>query len=425
MRVGVGIIGGGTVGGALARKLLDDREVIAAKSGVDLELIGVAVRDPSKARPFPPEYVTTALESLVSDSRVNLVVELMGGIEPARSLVLSALSVGKPVVTANKALLAEHGPEIFGTAAESGVSVLFEAAVGGGIPLIRPLSESLAGERITQVLGIVNGTTNYMLHRMESEGLGYSQVLEDAQRLGFAEADPSADVEGHDAAAKATILAGLAFGTWVPFDTVYREGIDGIDADDISYAASLGYSVKLLAIAEAIDGGVSVRVHPALVPLDHPLATVRGANNAVFVEGPAIGQLFFMGPGAGGDPTATAALGDVIDAGREFLAGTKVVPRIRLGEGRIVDFSEVATKWYLRLIVKDQPGVLASIASIFGENDVSIKQMWQEGRGSEATLLIITHDASESCHRAAVEGLRDLDTVRQVAARLRVVSSEP
>lgn len=425
MRVGVGILGGGTVGGTLARKLLADRETIAAKSGVDLELVKVAVRDLDRERPFPPEYATNDLESVVEHPDVDLIVEVMGGIEPAGGLILRALAAGKPVVTANKALIAEHGPDIFEAATRAGVSILFEAAVGGGIPLIRPLSESLAGERLNRLLGIVNGTTNYILSAMDSEGAPYAEVLAEAQRLGYAEADPTADVGGGDAAAKATILAGLAFGVWVGSDAVHTEGIDGIDTLDIEFARDLGYCVKLLAVAESVSKGVSVRVHPTLVPLDHPLANVRGAHNAVFVEGPDIGDLLFMGPGAGGGPTATAVLGDVIDAARDLLAGTRVAPRIRLGEGSVVPFGDISTKWYVRLEVADAPGVLAQIAGAFGEHGVSIMSVWQDGRGDDATLLLVTHDAPESAHQAAVAALDGLDTVKQVAAAIRVISPEP
>jgi homoserine dehydrogenase len=351
------------------------------------------------------------------------VVELMGGLEPARTLVLRALAAGKPVITANKELVAADGPALFAAAAENGVSLLFEAAVGGGIPLIRPLSESLAGERLTRVLGIVNGTTNYILTAMDSQGRDYHDVLAEAQRLGYAEADPTADVGGGDAAAKAAILAGLAFGVWVGSDRVYREGITEITSEDIAHGRRLGYCIKLLAVAEDSDHGVAVRVHPAMIPLEHPLANVRGAHNAVFVEGPAVGELLFMGPGAGGDPTATAVLGDVIDAARELLAGTQVVPRIQFGEGRVADFAEVGSQWYLRLEVADAPGVLARIAGVLGEHHVSIRSVWQEGRGGDATLLLVTHEAPEGNHRRAVAAIGELDVVKQIAATIRVIGS--
>lgn len=425
MRVGVGILGGGTVGGTLARKLLGDADIISAKSGIELDLVKVAVRDLGRDRPFPSSYATGDLQSVVDDDRVQLVVELMGGVEPARTLILKALAAGKPVVSANKALIAAHGPELFSAAADAGVPLLFEAAVGGGIPLIRPLSESLAGERLSRILGIVNGTTNYILTAMDSEGASYDDVLAEAQRLGYAEADPTADVGGFDAAAKAAILAGLGFGVWVEASDIHTEGIDSIETTDIDFARDLGYCIKLLAVAEATDAGTSVRVHPSLVPLDHPLANVRGANNAVFVEGEAVGELLFMGPGAGGEPTATAVLGDVIDAAKDLLAGTRVAPRIRLGSGAIADFGDIVTKWYIRLEVADAPGVLASIAGAFGEHDVSIMSVWQEGRGDDATLLLVTHDAPEANHQAAVSSLADLAAVKQVAATIRVISPEP
>ena len=425
MRVGVGILGGGTVGGTLARKLLGDADIISAKSGIELDLVKVAVRDLDRDRPFPSSYATDDLESVVDDDRVQLVVELMGGVEPARTLILKALAAGKPVVSANKALIAALGPELFSAAADAGVPLLFEAAVGGGIPLIRPLSESLAGERLSRILGIVNGTTNYILTAMDSEGASYDDVLAEAQRLGYAEADPTADVGGFDAAAKAAILAGLGFGVWVEASDIHTEGIDSIETTDIDFARDLGYCIKLLAVAEATDAGTSVRVHPSLVPLDHPLANVRGANNAVFVEGEAVGELLFMGPGAGGEPTATAVLGDVIDAAKDLLAGTRVAPRIRLGSGAIADFGDIVTKWYIRLEVADAPGVLASIAGAFGEHDVSIMSVWQEGRGDDATLLLVTHDAPEANHQAAVSSLADLAAVKQVAATIRVISPEP
>jgi homoserine dehydrogenase len=425
MRVGIGILGGGTVGGTLARKLTRDQKAITAKSGIELELVRVAVRDMSKPRPFSSDLLTDDPMSVVEDPDVQLVVEVMGGLDPARSLVLAALEAGKPVVTANKELIAAEGPALFRAAAAAGVSLLFEAAVGGGIPLIRPLSESLAGEPLTRILGIVNGTTNYILTAMAEEGRAYGDVLAEAQQLGYAEADPTADVGGADAAAKAAILAGLGFGVWVGSDRVYREGIEGIEVTDIAAARQLGYVVKLLAVAEQTAAGACVRVHPAMVPADHPLAAVRGANNAVFVEGPAVGELLFSGPGAGGEPTATAVLGDVIAAARELLSATQVAPRIRFGEGQVLDFAEATTKWYLRLEVADAPGVLAKIAAMFGDHDVSIMSLWQEGRGDDATLLLVTHDAREADLRAAAAGLDALDVVKQVAGAIRVISPEP
>jgi len=386
----------------------------------------VAVRDRSKSRAFalPEELVTTDPSAVVSDPEVRLVVELMGGQDPAGDLVLAALEGGKPVVTANKELLAARGPELVAAAARSGVPLLFEAAVGGGIPIIRPLAETLAGEPVQRVMGIVNGTTNHILTDMAESGTSYEDALAEAQRLGYAEADPTADVSGADAAAKAAILASLAFGTWVGFDAVFREGIEGISPADFAFAARFGYVVKLLAVAERVAGGVSVRVHPVMIPTTHPLASIRGATNAVFITGPSIGELLFAGPGAGGAPTATAVLGDVIDAARDLLAGSEVAPRIRFSPGEIVDFGEIPTKWYVRLAVADRPGVLARIAGAFGDADVSIKSVWQEGEGSEAVLLIVTHRAPERRQRRAVAALETLDVVEEVAAVIRVESEE-
>ena len=338
---------------------------------------------------------------------------------------MQALRSGKAVVTANKALVAARGSELLAAAEEAGVSLLFEAAVGGGIPIIRPLSESLAGEKITSLLGIVNGTTNYILTRMVEDELSYEDALAGAQALGYAEADPTADVGGGDAAAKAAILASLAFGTWVGGERVRREGIEGLSLLDHRLAGDLGYKIKLLAAAEDRPDGASVLVAPALVPADHPLASVRGATNAVFVSGPALGELLFTGPGAGGDPTATAVLGDVIMSARERLSGTQVRSRIRFAPGRLRDASEAESKWYLRMTVTDRPGVLAKIADAFGRHRVSIKSVWQEGRGDEATLILVTHDTREGDLRAAAAALAELDVVSEVGAVLRVLGDGP
>lgn len=424
MHVGIGILGGGTVGGSLANQLLTEGEAIAAKSGIDARLVLVGVRDLEKKRHFPPEYATDQLEDLVDDDRVDLVVELMGGLEPARSLLIRALNAGKPVVTANKELMATHGDELIGLAAERGVSFLFEAAVGGAIPIIRPLSESLAGERIDRIIGIVNGTTNYILTGMEDDGRSYDDVLAEAQSLGFAEPDPTADVAGHDSAAKAAILAGLAFGVWVTSSQVHTEGIEDLDTFDLRMANSLGYTIKLLAIADGGSRGHVVRVHPTLIPVTHPLASVRGPSNAVFVEGPNLGQLLFSGPGAGGRPTATAVLGDVITGSRELLAASQVTPRIRYRVGSPRSFDEVENQWYVRLQVADFPGVLSQVAGAFGAADVSIKSVWQEGRGGSVALVIITHPAEERAQGAALEKLRMLDAVEAIPAVIRVLDSE-
>jgi homoserine dehydrogenase len=424
--IGIGLLGAGTVGGTLIHRLVEEHAAIAAKTGLDLQVRAVAVRDPGKKRTFdiPESVITADARSLVDDPAVDLVVEVMGGQDPAGDLVLAALEAGKPVVTANKELIAARGSELIAAAERSGVALLFEAAVGGGIPIIRPLSETLAGERITWVMGIVNGTTNFILTRMTEDGTAYADALQQAQELGYAEPDPTADVSGADAAAKAAILASLGFGTWVGLDNVPYAGITDITAADIRYAADLGYVIKLVGIAEDTDTGVSARVHPVLLPVDHPLAAIRGATNAIFIEGPAIDELLFAGPGAGGDPTATAVLGDVIDAAREILAGAQVAPRIRFAPSELADFGSVPTKWYVRLEVADEPGVLAQIAAVFGEAEVSIKSVWQEGTADEATLLIVTHRAPEAHQQTALTRVRQLDCVNAVAAAIRVESEE-
>lgn len=412
------------MGGVVVRRLTEDRDSVLARTGLDLEVKKVAVRDAERGRGIDPALVTGDASTVVDDPEVRLIVELIGGVDPAGELVLAALAAGKPVVTANKELIAARGPELFAAAAAAGVPLLFEAAVGGGIPIIRPLAETLAGEVLSRVSGIVNGTTNFILTQMSDMGEDYSTALADAQDLGFAEADPTADVSGADAAAKAAILASLAFGTWVPVESIHTEGITGISPIDIEFAAGLGYVVKLLAIAERTADGVNARVHPALVKDDHPLAAIRGATNAVFIEGPAVGQLLLAGPGAGGEPTATAVLGDVIDAARELLAGSDSAPRILFAPRQVLEFGDVSSKLYLRLEVEDQPGVLAQIASSFGEAEVSIKSVWQEGLGDEATLLLITHSAREAQQRRAAESLEGLAVVKRVAASIRVESDE-
>ena len=427
MRVGIGILGFGTVGGALLHKLIDENASIATKTGLEIEVVRVAVRDTAKLRSvaLPDGVLTDDPMDVVNDPGVQLVVEIMGGEDPAADLVAAALRAGKPVVTANKALIAARGKELIGIAEEAGVPLLFEAAVAGGIPIIRPLSETLAGEQIDRVLGIVNGTTNYILTKMTEEGAEYKAALAEAQELGYAEADPTADVSGADAAAKAAILASLAFGTWVASDRVFTEGIESLDATDVRIAGELGYVIKLLAVAENTPAGISVRVHPTFLPGDHPLAVIRGATNAVFVEGPSFHELLFAGPGAGGAPTGTAVLGDVVDAARELLAGAEVAPPIRFQPGRVLDFESIPTTWYLRLEVVDRPGVLAQVAGVFGDNEVSIRSVWQEGEDDGATLLLVTHSHPEGQQRTSVEALRSLEVVRAVAAVIRVEGAGP
>ena len=421
--IGVGVLGAGTVGGTLVRRLVEDSDAIAAKTGLVFDVRRVGVRNLARTRDFSVAdgALTDDPFSVVNDPTVDIIVEVMGGLDPAGDLVLAALDAGKPVITANKELIAARGPELIAAAEASGVPLLFEAAVGGGIPIIRPLSETLAGEPVTRVLGIVNGTTNYILAKMADEGASYDEALAEATELGYAEPDPTADVSGEDAAAKAAILSALAFGTWVGFANVHHEGIESIAVEDMVFAEEFGYAIKLIAVCERTESGVSTRVHPAMVPVDHPLASIRGATNAVFIEGPSIGSLLFSGPGAGGEPTATAVLGDVIDAARETLAGAQVAPRIRFSPGEIVAFEDVTTSWYMRLMVDDQPGVLAKIADQFGSAGVSIRSVWQEGVDTQAALIVVTHEARESAHRKALDSLNSIEEVLDVAAVIRVL----
>ena len=427
--VRVGLLGCGNVGGALVQLLTSQADAITERTGVPLEVARVAVRTPRRSGipAFLEDRLTTDAESLASDPQIDVVVEVIGGVEPARSLVLQALKAGKPVVTANKELLAHAGAELFEAAATAGVDLLYEAAVAGAIPLIRPLRESLAGERITRVMGIVNGTTNFILTRMSEDGAAYADALAEAQSLGYAERDPTADVEGYDAAAKAAILASIAFGVKVVAGDVYREGISAVTAADIAYARSLGYVVKLLAVVEADGDGdgpaeVAVRVHPAMLPATHPLAAVRESFNAVFIEGQAVGELMLYGRGAGGMPTASAVLGDLIDAAHNLRAGG-AGRTVTLGRAAIRPVDDLCSEYYLNLDVVDRPGVLAAVAAVFGEHGVSIRSMEQEGLGDEARLVFITHTACERDVQATLHDLGQLDVVKRSGGLLRVIGS--
>jgi homoserine dehydrogenase len=425
-RVRVGVLGCGNVGAALVHALAADAALITQRSGVRLEVTRVAVHNLAKERDveFAPGVLTNDAEALVADPDVDVVVEVIGGVEPARSLILTALKSAKPVITANKELLANFGEELFETAESAGVDLLFEASVAGGIPLMRPLRESLAGERITRVMGIVNGTTNYVLTRMTEEGSSFAEAVAEAQELGYAERDPTADVEGFDAAAKAAIIASIAFGARVVSGDVYREGITNVTADDIAAAHELGYVVKLLAVAEERDGAVGIRVHPAMVPLDHPLASVRGSYNAVFIEGETVGQLMLLGRGAGGGPTASAVLGDLIDAAKNLHAGARGATIGTLVRKPISPIDETASQFYVSLDVIDQPGVLATIAGVFGTHEVSIQSMQQKGQGEGARLIFVTHLAREAALTATIHEVRELDVVARVGSVLRVVGGE-
>ena len=422
----VGMLGCGNVGAAVVRLLEEHREDIGRRAGCRLAITKVAVRDPSKSRdvPLPASRFTADPMEVVEDPGIDIVCELIGGSEPAGSLILAAFDRDKPVVTANKELLATRGRELFDASDAKGLDLYFEAAVGGGIPLIRPLKESLTGERVHRVMGIVNGTTNFILTRMSEEGLAFADALAQAQRLGYAEADPTADVEGHDAAAKCAILASIAFNARVTASDVYREGISRVSAEDIEFARRLGYVVKLLAIAELDGERIAARVHPAMIPSAHPLAGVRDAFNAVFVEGARIGELMFYGRGAGGDPTATAVVGDLVSVARNIIAGARGVGCTCFFERTIRPMSEMEGQYYILLRVADRPGVLAEIASVFGRNDVSIKSVWQEGTGAGAQLVFITHRAREGAFQQAVSELRDVKVVEEVRSILRVEAEE-
>ena len=425
--VKVAVLGGGTVGSQVVRLMSATADDLAARAGAGLEVVGVAVRDASKERPgIPPELITTDAMELVTRDDVDLVIELIGGIEPARELILAAMANGASVVTANKALIAEDGGTLHAAAEANGVDLYYEAAVAGAIPLLRPLRESLVGDRVRRVLGIVNGTTNYILTKMDEEGAAYSDVLAEAQRLGYAEADPTADIEGHDAAAKAAILAGLAFHTPVSFSQVSCEGISALTPADIADAKAAGFVVKLLAVAELVEGGngVVVRVHPAMVPRSHPLASVREAYNAVFVEADAAGQVMFYGRGAGGEPTASAVLGDVVAVARNRLTGRPGPAQSLYAELDVLPLEKASTRYSVGLVVHDRPGALAAVAKVFGDGGVSLQSVRQEGGLEEGTpdasLLVRTHVATEAELQAVVETLRQLDEVKEVVSVMRV-----
>ncbi|MCX6497602.1 MAG: homoserine dehydrogenase [Arthrobacter sp.] len=429
----VALLGCGNVGAQVARILIDDAETLASRAGARLELSGIAVRNPDARRDveLPHELFTTDADALVKDA--DLVIELMGGIEPARTLILTAIRHGACVVTGNKALLAQDGPTLYEEADKAGVQLSYEAAVAGAIPILRPIRDSLSGDRITRVLGIVNGTTNFILDQMDTTGAQFTDALAEAQRLGYAEADPTADVEGHDAAAKAAILASLSFHTRFALEDVFCEGISSVTASDIAAAKDAGFVIKLLAIAEKLadpDGhgtaGVSVRVHPTLLPREHPLAAVHGAFNAVFIEAENAGELMFYGQGAGGTPTASAVLGDLVSAARRIVLGGPGRTETTTGHVPALPIDAAVTSYYIGLDVADQPGVLARIAQLFAEHGVSIEIMRQTihrdsaAKAESAELRIVTHRASEAALAATVEAVKGLDIINSVTSVLRV-----
>ena len=424
----VALLGCGVVGSEVARLIIGQAADLRARVGRPLELVGIAVREPDRDRGgIDSELLTTDAEALVTREDVDLVIEVIGGIEPARSLILAAMRHGASVVTANKALLAEDGVTLFEAAEQAGTDLYFEAAVAGAIPIIRPLRESLVGDEITSVIGIVNGTTNYILDRMDTGGIGFAEALHEAQQLGYAEADPTADVEGFDAAAKAAILASLAFHTRVTGADVYREGITGVTPTDIASAHDIGCVVKLLAICQLsppvagpAERTVSVRVHPAMIPRSHPLAAVGDAYNAVFVESMSAGRLMFYGPGAGGSPTASAVLGDLVTVARNRLRGAVGPGESSYAARPVSRIGSVLTRYHVSLEVADVVGVLATIADVFAEHGVSIETVRQNGRGADAQLVLVTHRAHDAALSATVQALRDLDVVRQVTSVMRV-----
>jgi homoserine dehydrogenase len=424
----VALLGAGSVGSEVARLLLEQKSELAARVGADLELIGVAVRDlKTKRNGFPKELLTTDAESLILGA--DIVIEVMGGLQPAKDYILMALNSGSDVITANKALLATHGSELFNAAEQVGAQLYFEASVAAAIPIIRPLRESLAGDRVTRIMGIVNGSTNYILDRMDKSGITLEAAMKEATELGYLEADPSLDVDGYDAAQKAAILASLAFHTEVPLEKVYREGITGVTSEQIAAAKRDGFVIKLLAICEFIEAddsgpeGVSVRVYPALVPRSHPLGSVDGAYNAVFVEAAAAGRLMFYGSGAGGTQTASAILGDVVSAAKRHVAGGPGLADSIHANFEVLDMSRVKTRYVIQLEVKDQPGVLAKIASLFSEHGVSIETVEQAvlGRNLQtASLEIGTHLASDAALAGVVQALKSNEAVQAVSSFIRV-----
>jgi len=424
----VALLGCGTVGTEVARLITEQASDLRARVGRPLELVGIAVRRLNRHRPgIDRDLLTTDAQSLVSREDVDLVIEVIGGIEPARSLILTALEHGASVVTANKVLLAEDGAALFAAAEQAHADLYFEAAVAGAIPIIRPLRESLVGDEITSVIGIVNGTTNFILDRMDSEGAGFDEALAEAQELGYAEADPTADVEGFDAAAKAAILASLAFHSRVRAADVYREGITEVTTADVASAREIGCVVKLLAICQLSPLGpggeertVSVRVHPAMIPRSHPLAGVGGAYNAIFVESQSAGRLMFYGPGAGGSPTASAVLGDLVTVARNRVRGAVGPGESSYAARPVVSIGSVVTRYHLSLEVADVAGVLATIAQSFAEHEVSIQTVRQNGRGADAQLVIVTHPATDAALSATVESLRRLEAVLEVTSVMRV-----
>lgn len=418
----VGMLGAGVVGSQVAKLLVANKSDLAARAGANLELVSVAVKDiKAKRDGIANQLLTADALSIVNDPQIDLVIEVIGGIDPAKDLILKSLNNGKSVVTANKALLAKHGAELYAAADKANVDLYYEAAVAGAIPILRPLRESLVGDHVIRIMGIVNGTTNYILTKMDENSAAFADALKEAQSLGFAESDPTADIEGFDAAAKAAILAGLAFHSRVSDADVYREGISKITASDVKVAKAIEMVIKLLAIAELTpEGAISVRVHPALIPRTHPLASVRESFNAVFVEAQSAGQMMFYGKGAGGEPTASAILGDLVAVARHKVSGGIGPKESDYADLKIAQVGQTKTRYLIRLNVADKPGVLESVAHVFASHQVSIQTVRQTGAGDKAELIVMTHISSEAALSATVKDLKNLPAVTDVASVLRV-----
>jgi len=422
--VNIGLLGCGTIGSAVFHLVEKNAAGLAEAAGRPLRVSRVLVKDPDESRPFAADrsLMVTDPSVLLDDREIDVFIEVMGGVEPARKIALEVLKSGRHLVTANKELVASHGRELMETAAQSGSQVRFEASVGGGIPLIRPLEESLGGDNILKIMGIVNGTTNYILTRMSEEGSTYAEALAEAQKLGYAEADPAADVKGSDAASKVAILCSIAFKVGVTSERVFREGIEDVRPDDLENARELGYAVKLLAIASREGGGISARVHPTMIPLEHPLASISGNFNAVFIIGESVGELMFYGQGAGALPTATAILGDVVNIVRNLGRPPAARRSYWSRPGEVQPMDEVVTRFYTVLKVVDRPGVLAKIAGVFGDNGVSLESVVQKGIGDQAQIVLITHEVRERNFRDARDGLEQLEVVLEIPSVIRVES---
>ena len=425
-KIKVALLGAGNVGSQAARILVEDNAVLEKRIGAPVELIGIAVRDTNASRHWnaDPSLYTTDAESLIDAA--DVVIELTGGIEPARTRILRALKAGKSVVSGNKALLAKHGVELQAAADESGAQLSYEAAVAGAIPILRPLRDSLAGDRVTRVLGIMNGTTNYILDQMDTTGASFADALAEAQKLGYAEADPTADVEGHDAASKAAIVASLAFHSTFTIDDVHTEGITSITADDVAAADADGYVIKLLAICEREgENGANIRVNPTLIPRQHPLAGVHGAFNAVFVEAENAGELMFYGPGAGGAPTASAVLGDFVSLARRLVLGGPGVPETSHAQLHATSLDNVVSRYSVGVVAEDRLGVLANITRILAEHGISVDSLRQSTpKEGVAQIRMVTHSAKDSDLRRAIAVIDALDTVREVNSVIRVESEK-